>query len=77
MSAPVLTPAMARAFALVADAAPGAFHPPPGDAGRALGTALYDLERLGLAMHAGRGWKLTPRGEKHAADAQSFIGPGR
>lgn len=74
--AAALTTPQARAFVLVAEAA-GTFKPPPGDAGRAMGTALYDLERLGLIMHAGRGWRLTPNGEARRPELVPWPGASR
>lgn len=63
MSAPVLTGVQIAAFRRVAEAA-GGFHPPPGDAGRAMGDALWRLEALGLVHWTRRrGWRLTPAGE--------------
>lgn len=63
MSAPVLTREQIAAFRLVAEGG-GRFQPPPGDAGKRLGDALWRLEALGLAQWVQRrGWRLTPAGE--------------
>ena len=39
-----------------------------------MGTALYDLERHGLIMHAGRAWKLTPHGDDRWRDVLAAAG---
>lgn len=64
----VLTPVQARAFAHVADAGPLGYRVPPGPGAAATNAALWDCERAGLVMRAGRGWKLTPIGLMRRAD---------
>lgn len=77
MTAPTLTPALVSAFRRVAEAG-GHFHPPPGDAGRAMGDALWRLEALGLVQWLGerKGWRLTPVGEARRPELGVWRGQG-